>query len=185
MSLDLLNNILNNAKENNLVQNFIKELSNHIEKQNNEIKNNSLKQDDCLYQVVEMDTDGAYLKNIDNNQVSKENDISKDVLDKIGNDTILRYKNGNYIIEEDMTQKFFDSLIGIKEYKEIQEKFINESNIVQIDPSTKYKVQERQKDYTILNYKDGTIKVPNELIPFFTNNETILYYKDGKFNRDI
>ena len=81
-----------NKKENNLIQNFIKELSNYLEKANNQLSNrndnnrikiNSLKQEECLYQVVEMDVDGAYLQNTNNNRVSKETDISKEVLDKI------------------------------------------------------------------------------------------------------
>ena len=29
------------------------------------------------------------------------------------------------------------------------------------------------------------IKVPNELIPFWAKNGDNLYYKDGKFNRDL
>ncbi len=113
LNLELFNNLLNNVKENNFVQNFIKELSNYLEKSNNELSNEksndinttNLKQENCLYQVVEIDTDGAYLQNINNNRVSKETDISKDVLKKIGNDSVLRFKDGNYIYEEELTRK--------------------------------------------------------------------------------
>lgn len=115
MNLDLFNNLINNVKENNIVQNFIKELSNYLEKANNQlsnindnnIKTNSLKQEECLYQVVEMDADGAYLQNTNNNCISKETDISKEVLNKIGNDSVLRYKDGKYIYEEAITRKIF------------------------------------------------------------------------------
>ena len=192
MNLDLLNNVLSNAKENKFIQNFIKELSNHLEKANNQISNkndnsiNSLKQEKCLYQVVEMDVDGAYLQKTNNNCVFKEKDISKDVLDKIGNDSVLRYKDGEYIYEEEITQKFFDSLIGIKEYKEIQDNFIKESNILEIDSNIKYKVESREDNYCLLSYESegkNTIEVPNELIPFWAKEGENLYYKDGKFNR--
>ena len=111
MSLELFDNLLNNIKENKVVQNFIKELSNHLEKANL----SGLKQDECLYQVVEISSDGAYLQNVNNNQVYYEKDIPKEILDKIENDTILKYKNGEYVIEEELTQKFFDSLVDITE----------------------------------------------------------------------
>lgn len=196
MNLDIFNNLLSNAKENNIVQNFIKELSNYLEKANNQISNrndnsikaNSLKQEDCLYQVVEMDVDGAYLQNTNNNCVSKETDISKEILDKIENDSILRYKNGNYIYEEELTQKFLDNLVGIREYKEIQDNFTKESNILEIAPDTKYKIESREDNYCILSYESNgknTINVPNELVPFWTKNGENLYYKNGKFNRDV
>lgn len=192
MNLDLLNNVLSNAKENKFIQNFIKELSNHLEKTSNQISNkndnsvNSLKQEDCLYQVVEMDVDGAYLQNTNNNCVSKETNISKEVLDKIGEDSVLRYKDGEYIYEDELTQKFFDNLVDIKEYKEIQDNFIKESNILEIDSNTKYKIESREDNYCVLSYEsDGknTIEVPNELIPFWAKEGENLYYKDGKFNR--
>lgn len=110
MNLDLFNNLFKD--ENSVVKNFIKELSNAFEnskkdlpsKNNSNMTSSSLKQENCLYQVVEMDIDGAYLQNTNNNCVAKETDISKDVLDKIGNDSILKYKDGRYIYEEELTR---------------------------------------------------------------------------------
>ena len=190
MNLDLFNNILNNVKENDFVQNFIKELSNHLENVNNKLPKNGmnlsdLKQENCLYQVVEMGVDSAYLRNINTNQVSKETDISKEILDKIGNDSVLRYKNGKYIIEDELTQKFFDSLIEIDEFEKIQNDFEKESNILDIDSNTKYKIQQKEQNYCILSYSDNKdkIKVPNALIPFWASIGENLYYKNGKFNR--
>lgn len=92
------------------MQSFIEELSNYFEKLDNKlfdnnIKNNNLKQENCIYQVVERGTDGAYLQNTSNNKISKETDISKEVLNKIGNDSVLIYKNGKYIVEEELTRQ--------------------------------------------------------------------------------
>lgn len=59
---------------------------------------------------------------------------------------------------------------------------------MKIEPNTRYKVEERDKDYCILSYGDekrNTINVPNELIPFWANSGENLYYKNGKFNRDV
>lgn len=192
MNLDVFNNLLNNTKENNIVQNFIKELSNHLKKGDNQlsnensIKENNLKEENCLYQVVEMDTDGAYLQNTNNNRVSKETDIPQELLDKIGNDSVLRYKDENYIYEEELTQKFLDNLVDIKEYKKIQENFAKESNIQELAQTTNYEIESRSDNYSLLSYTDEekhTIKVPNELIPFWSKQGDKLYYKNGKFNR--
>lgn len=183
MNLDLFNNLLNNAKENNFVQNFIEELSNFLEKGKNKMKENSLKQEDGLYQVVEIDTDGAYLQNVEDNKIYKETDI--DILDKIENDTVLRYKDGKYIIEEELTQKFLDSLIGIKEYREIQDKFVQESNILELESNTQFKIEKKEEDSSILSYGENMIEVPNELIPFWSNIGDKLYFQNGKFSKDM
>ena len=113
LNLYLFNNLLNNVKENKFVQNFMKELSDYIEKDSNELSNEKhnrkddagLKQENCLYQVVGIDVDGAYLQNTDNNCISKETNISRELLNKIGNDSVLRFKDGNYIYEEKLTRK--------------------------------------------------------------------------------
>ena len=192
MNLDLFNNLVNSVKENNIVQTFIKELSNYLEKENNKEhnmkKDDNLKQEDCLYQVVEMDVDGAYLQNTENNCISKETDISRETLNKIGNDSVLRFKNGDYIYEEELTKEFYDSLIDIKEYKQIRDNFVKESNILENDPDTIYKIELRKDNYCLLSYDNNskkTIEVPNEIIPFWAKNGDRLYYKDGKFNKDL
>lgn len=108
MELDLFNNLLKDVKENNSVQNFIKDLSNYLEEvKRNEKMEAILKQEECLYQVIELAEDGVYLQNTMNNKISKEKDINKDLLSKITNDSILRYKNGKYIYEEEITRKVF------------------------------------------------------------------------------
>ncbi len=190
MNLDLLNNSLNNSKDNNLISKFIRELSEFLKKENNAKINqlNSLKQENCLYQVVEMGINCVYLENLENCRVFKENDIPKDILEKISNDTVLKYKDGKYVIEEEITQRFFDSLVGIKEYVDIQKKFTQESNILQNSLDTIYKIQERNEKYTIVTYeKNGicTIKVPNELIPYWSKKGEYLKYKNGDFQREI
>ena len=66
MSLDLFNNLSNGDKKHNFVQNFIEEMSNYLKKNNSETtdKENNLRKEDCLYQVVEIGTDYAYLQNV-------------------------------------------------------------------------------------------------------------------------
>lgn len=194
MNLDFLNNLGNALKENKIVQNFMNELSNYLEKVNNDlanqhintVKTNSLKQENTIYQVVEIDVDGAYLQNTMNNKISKEIDIPKELLKKIGNDTVLKYKDGKYIIEEELTQKFLDKLVGIKELEKIQEDFKDNTNILNIDSNTVYQIETKNNSKSILSYENNEkkrIEVPNELIPFWAKEGEKLIYQDGVFER--
>ena len=113
MNLDFLNNLGNALKENKIVQNFMNELSNYLEKVNNDlanqnintVKTNSLKQENTVYQVVEIDVDGAYLQNTINNRISKEIDIPKGqhtltvVLVDINNKTITKKQEVKGVIK--------------------------------------------------------------------------------------
>ena len=190
MNLDFFNDLINKVKESDVVQNFMEELSNHVEKGNEKGENqtNSHQNDkqESLYQVVDFSANGVFLQNTNNNKIFEETNMPQEIMDKIGNDYILSYENGTYNIEEEITEDFMNSMVGIQEYEKIKQDFINESNILEIDPNTHYKVQTRDKDYTMLSYgENNTLKVPNELIPYFTNEQTILNYKDGKFEKVV
>ncbi|MBQ3415435.1 MAG: hypothetical protein IJH39_08865 [Clostridia bacterium] len=194
MKLGLFNELINTTKENNFVQNFIKELSNYLEncdrKVDNQMKNETqktnLREENVLYQVVDRGVNGIYLQNTKNNKIFEETNIPKELQDALGNDFILRYKNGEYVFEEQLTDDFFNSLVSIKEYEEIKNKFIEETNILDINSDAKFNIAFREEDYSILQYgieKNDIIKVPNVLIPYFINSDTILKYEDGKFKK--
>ena len=123
MNLDLFNGLTNTTKENTFIENFMKELSDYLANQmkgkDNKLQENiNLKEENCLYQVVDRSKDGVYLQNLKNNKVFEETDLPKELLDKISNDYILRYKNGKYIFEEQLTDDFFNDLIDINEIQE-------------------------------------------------------------------
>ena len=197
MDLDVFQDLFNKVKDSDLVQNFITELSNHLEKTNSkegdEMTNNekvdelnNRREENCLYQVVDFSSDGVFLQNTNNNAIFEEKNMPKELMDKISNDYILRYKDGNYIFEEELTDDFMNSMVGIQEYKRIQENFEKESNILKIDPNTHYNVSSRDEDFTVLSYGENsknTIEVPNELLPYFVNEQTVLSYKNGKFEK--
>lgn len=129
MSLDLINDIVNKIKESDLVNNFMEELSNHLanvkEKGENQMSNennnlnelNEFRKEHELYQVVDFSSKGVCLQNMSTNKVFEETNIPQDLKNKIGNDYILRYKNGEYIFEEQLTDDFMNGLIDIKEYQ--------------------------------------------------------------------
>ena len=129
MSLDLINDIVNKVKESDFVNNFIEELSNHLanvkEKGENQMDNENtnsnklgeFRKENELYQVVDLSSKGVYLQNMSTNKVFEETNIPQDLKNKIGNDYILRYKNGEYIFEEKLTDDFMNGLIDIQEYQ--------------------------------------------------------------------
>lgn len=106
MKLDIFNKLANDVKENNLVENFMQELSKHIEKEQN-------REENCLYQVVDFSAKGVFLLNKNNNKIFEETEISEELKNKIQNDSILRYKNGEYVYEEELTEEFFNNLEDI------------------------------------------------------------------------
>lgn len=171
MDLDLF---FNNLKENDFIKNFTKELSNFLE-------NKNLENEEKLYQVVEIVKDGAYLQDTSNDKIFKEN-ISKELLNEVGNDTVLRFKDGKYIIDEELTQKFLDSLIDLKEYEDIKKQFAKDMNIKQ---NTIFELKEKNDKYSILKCEEKMIKAPTSLIPFWARVGEKLNYKNEEFSREI
>ena len=127
MNLDLFNNLINNIKESDTIKKFINELTDYLKNSKNETDNqeqakniderHNLREENCLYQVVDLSKDGVYLQKMNDRIIFEETNISKELKDKIGNDYILRYKDGTYIFEEELTDDFFNNLIDINEYK--------------------------------------------------------------------
>ena len=140
MKLEIFNKLANDAKESNLVENFIQELSKYLEnakekgeqkmnipnnnnESNNEISNektlkqqenlNQNREENCLYQVVDFSVNGVYLLNKITNKIFEETEISQELKNQIQNDSILRYKNGEYVYEEELTEEFFNNLEDI------------------------------------------------------------------------
>ena len=109
MKLDIFNSLLNETKNNKIVESFMKELSDFLNKSKGK-EIDILREEDCLYQVVDRSFRGVYLQNMSTKQVFEETEMPKEILDKISNDYILRFKDGNYIIEEELTDMFFEDL---------------------------------------------------------------------------
>lgn len=151
---------------------------------------NYLRQEDSLYYVVDANLETAYLQNLNIDVIFEEVDLPEELKGKIFTDCFLRYKNGEYIWEKELTDKFFKSLISISEYEKMQEEFINTSKIEENNPDIRYKVlsYNEEKETTTLCYEDNGIKeieVPNKLLPYRVYEWKILYYKDGGFVTDI
>lgn len=75
--------------------------------QNEELK--KYRQEGAIYQVVDHSSKGVFLQNKDNNVIFEETNLSEELMDKISNDYILSYKNGEYVYEEELTDDFFQN----------------------------------------------------------------------------
>lgn len=149
-----------------------------------------LRQEDCLYYVVDGNLETAYLKNLNIDVIFEEVDLPEELKGKIWKDDFLIYKNGEYSLQRELTDALFKSFISISEYEKIREEFIETSKIEEINPDIRYRVlsYNEEKETTTLYYEDNGIKeieVPNKLLPLRVYEWKILYYKDGGFVTDV
>ena len=110
-----------NKEEREFVDNFITELTDYLncfkEKVINDRKEerlNNLREEDCLYQVVDLSSKGVYLQNTKNNIIFEETNIPQELKKILSKDFILSYKNGKYIFEEELTDIFYKNMVDIK-----------------------------------------------------------------------
>jgi len=190
MRLEFLEELKNNLD--NKVENFLNELSEHLNNSKDKLVNNQdtrlnqLREEDCLYYVIDSDLETVYLQNLNNNIRFKETDMSPEMKREVFTDCILRYKNGEYIWDKELTDKFMNTLVSAGELSKIKEEFTKESKIEENAPDTRYNVLSHGDEHTILSY-NGTkiVKVPNALMPFGVDNKKVYIYKNGKFELSI
>ena len=149
-----------------------------------------LRQEDCLYYVVDGNLESAYLQNLNIDVIFEEVDLPEELKGKIWKDDFLIYKNGEYSLQRELTDALFESFISISEYEKIRKEFIETSKIEENNPSLRYRVlsYNEEKETTTLYYEDNGIKeieVPNKLLPLRVYEWKILYYKDRGFVTDI
>ena len=93
------------AIDEELTKKFVNEIEkiaeNLADEQNSELDN--YREEGETYQVVDFSSHGLYLQNTENGSVFEETNLSEELLDKIGNGYVLKYENGEYIIQEDLT----------------------------------------------------------------------------------
>lgn len=190
MRLEFLEELKNNLDD--TVEQLLNEISTRLNNSKEKVVNNQdtnlnqLREEDCLYYVIDSDLETVYLQNLNNNIRFKETDMSSKMKREIFTDCILRYKNGEYIWDKELTDKFMNTLVSASELNKIKEEFAKEYNIKENAPNTCYNVLSHGDEHTILSY-DGTkkVKVPNVLMPFGVDNKKVYIYKNGKFELNI
>jgi len=117
MKLDFFKELKNNL-ENNEVKDFLNELSDYM----NNLKEKILKQKDQreegLYYVLNGNPNKVYLTKFNSKKVFEATDLPQEIKNTVSEGFILRYKDGEYTIDEKLTEKNFEGLLNIDEYKE-------------------------------------------------------------------
>ena len=117
MDLSFIKEIKDKLNKNDTKE-FINELSNYLD-----ARKNNIGIEDGIYQIIEFTGDSMYLQNVDTNITFEEKNIPEEIKEKIGNDYILNCKNGKYSINRELTDKFLNSLVGVKELRDIKKEF--------------------------------------------------------------
>jgi len=117
MNLDFFKERKNNLEKSE-VKDFLDELADCI----NNFKEKMLKQKDIreegLYYVLDGNPDKVYLTKFNSKKVFEANDLPKEIRNTVSEGFVLRYRNGEYTVDEELTEKNFDGLLNIDEYKE-------------------------------------------------------------------
>ena len=196
MKFNLFNDLENTIK-NSEINNFLKEISEFLNKFTHDISNLAKKEIDetecfreenCLYHVVEGRKDSIFLQNINTGKIFEETKLSDELKNNISTDFVLRYKNGEYLIEEDLTEKFFDSLVDVKEYERLQQNFINTTDLDTLNSNARFKILSRNENNTVfyfVNDSTNTIEVPNALVPFFADENKVFYFDNDNIKFEI
>lgn len=196
MDFNLFPSLQKNGKEKeNMASSLITALSNALNNKGEikemttaepEMENTAYRRENGLYQVIDFSSKGVWLQDTRRGKTFEENNLPKDFLNTITNDSILCYQNGAYSLEEEITEDFLNSLVDIGTLKKIQETFQKESGILQLDTTTKFQVEQRKEETTIVSFANGakTLEVPNALVPYFTEVGDIVTYQNGTFKRE-
>lgn len=117
MNLDFFKELKNNL-ENSQVKEFLNELSDYMDN----LKEKNFKQEndreEGLYYVLNGNPDKVYLTKFNSKKVFEATDLSEEIRKSVSEGFILRYKDGKYAIDEELTEKNFEGLLNIDEYKE-------------------------------------------------------------------
>ena len=118
MNLDFFKELKNSLNNNNEVKDFIKELSDYMNNFKEKILKPKNDREEGLYYVLDGKPDKVYLTKFNSKKVFEATDIPQNIKNSVSEGFILRYKNGEYTIDEELTEKNFEGLLNIDKYEE-------------------------------------------------------------------
>lgn len=118
MDLDFFKEFKNSLSNNNDVKEFIKELSDYMNNFKEKISKPKDSREEGLYYVLDGNPNKVYLTKFNSKEVIEANDLPEKIKNTVSEGFILRYKNGEYAIDEELTERNFEGLLSIDEYKE-------------------------------------------------------------------
>ena len=117
MNLDFLKERENNIEKSE-VKDFLDELVECINNFKEKISKKKDNREEGLYYVLSGNPDKVYLTKFNSKKVFEEINLPQEIKNAVSEGFILRYKNGEYIVDEELTEKNFEGLLNIDEYKE-------------------------------------------------------------------
>jgi len=118
MDLDFFNELKNNLSNNNEVKEFINELADYMNGFKEKLSKQRNDREEGLYYVLNANPDKIYLTKFNDKKVFEATDLPKEIKNTVSEGVILRYKYGEYTVDEELTEKNFEGLLNIDEYKE-------------------------------------------------------------------
>lgn len=118
MNLDFFKDLKNNLSNNNEVKEFIKELSDYMDKFKGKISKPKDSREEGLYYVLDGNPNKVYLTKFNSTKVFEANDLPQEIKNTVSEGFILRYKDGEYIVDEELTERNFEGLLDIDGYRE-------------------------------------------------------------------
>jgi len=118
MNLDFLKELKNTLSNDNKVKDFIQELSEYMNELKEKISKPKDIREEGLYYVLNANPNKIYLTKFDDKKVFEATDLPKEIRNSVSEGVILKYKDGEYTVDEELTEKNFEGLLNIDEYIE-------------------------------------------------------------------
>lgn len=117
MHLDFFKDIKNNLEKSE-VKDFLNELSDYMNNLKEKIFKPKNDREEGLYYVLDGKPNKVFLTKFNSKKVFEETDLPEEIKNSVSEGFILRYKDGTYTVDEELTEKNFDGLLNIDEYEE-------------------------------------------------------------------
>ena len=118
MNLDFFKELKNNLSNNNEVKEFINDLENFMNNLKEKVSKPKDIREEGLYYVLDGNPSKVYLTKFNSKKVIEVNDLPQEIKNTVSEGFILRYKDGQYTVDEELTERNFEGLLNIDEYKE-------------------------------------------------------------------
>ena len=118
MNLDFFKELKNSLSSNNEVKEFMQELADYMNNIKEKISKQKSNREEGLYYVLDGNPNKVYLTKFNSKKVFEAEDLPEEIKKSVSEGFILRYENGKYAVDEELTEKNFEGLLNIDEYKE-------------------------------------------------------------------
>lgn len=103
-----------NKNQKTEITGFLQELSNHLKKAHQK----PIERQEDLYYVLNANPKQIYLTKFGDKKVFKATDLPENIRQVVSEGFILRYKDGKYEIDEELTDRNFEGELDIDNYRE-------------------------------------------------------------------